>query len=255
MAKDAKYWVSRFGVYEGEDHNERAAKVLVQMGARAVPALIAHLGDRKTGWNAAMLLGEIGLPVAKRALPALTRAARAGRADSGDLWAARALGQMGQIETLMAMAGSKKLLPAVVAGLKEARPASYVHFETLCARKDKRLERDIAEALRPGSAAYQPPAASFEQVAAAVGSAHNSLRKDAMLALVEFRGLKAKKRAVELLVPLLADRDPEVRRIAVLGLGWCKSAATPAVPAIEALLRDRNAKVRQFAQLALTYIR
>lgn len=251
MTKDAKYWVSRFGVHDGDDHSERAEKVLVRMGARAVPALVGKLRDRDCGWQAAMVLGMIGLPAAKMAVPALVKMASRGAESATDLWSARALAQMGRLETVWAMAGTKRLLYAVVVGLKEARPASYVMFEELLARKDEKLTKHIAHELAPGSAAYEPPGDSFETVAAAARSPHAVIRKDAILALPQFRGMKAKKRTVEVVLPLLGDRDAEVRRLAVLALGRCKSAAKPAIPVIRPLLRDRVALVRQYAKMTL----
>src|SRR5438445_12694575 len=116
VAKNAAYWVTRFGIYDGEDHSERAEKELVRMGAKAVPALVAALPHRERGWQAAMLLGQIGLPAAKPAIPALIAVVKKG--SGAQLWSARALGQMGQLDTLMGFAASKKLLHAVVAGLK-----------------------------------------------------------------------------------------------------------------------------------------
>lgn len=250
-AKTAAYWVSRFGVYEGDDHTERAEKELRRLGARAVPALIAGLRDKEHGWQAAKVLGEIGMPAAKKAIPALVAVVKRGTESTGDLWAARALGMLGQLDILMTLAATKRLLPCVLAGFKEARPYSYVHYEALLARNDKSLAKAISSALAPGSSLYDPPAGSFELIAAAIGSRHLALRKDAILAIVELPGLAAKKRAVPLLLPCLADRDREVRRLTLLGLGRARSAARPHVAAIRALLRDPVPLVRQFAQLAL----
>jgi len=250
--KTAEYWISRFGIFDGEDHHERAEEELLRLGKRAVPALIAGLRHRNGyGWMCASILGELGQPTATPALVHLVAAVKRPTRTTTDLWSARALGMMGQTATLMNLASKKRLLHAVVVGLSRARPQSYALFETLLARKDKRLTKQIADELAPGSAHYDPPAGTFDLVAAAVGSNHVSLRKDAMLAITEFRGKKAKTQAVAVLVPLLTDRDAEVRRLAVLGLSRCKTAARPAIPAIRPLLRDKAKLVRQFAQIAL----
>jgi hypothetical protein len=138
--------------------------------------------------------------------------------------------------------------------LKEARPWAYARYEELLNRKDKKLAKEIAEDLRPGSAHYDPAEGSFELIAAAVRSPHVAIRKDALLAIVEFRGLKAKKRAVEVALPYLNDKDAEVRRLAVLTMSRAKSAARPHAAAIRKLLDDKVELVRTFAKMALDEI-
>lgn len=248
MARTAAYWISRLGVDEGADDSDRAERELTKLGAKAVPVLVEALADREHGYKAAMILAEIGAPVALPAVPALTQAARTPKHHYSSMWSARALGALRQIDTLMAMSTTKGLLPAVVAGLVRGRAASYPALEQLLGRKDRSLAASIADELSPGNATFSARPHDFDALAAAGRSRYPAIRKDAALALATFRSRTVKARAVPILVDMLADTNADVRRLAVSSLGELGDVATSALPAIQRLHRDdKKANVRTFA--------
>lgn len=247
MARDAAYWVAQLG---GDDE-DRAEAELKQLGAKAVPALIGLLSHRELGYRAAMFLGEIGAPGASAAVPALENAAKSTRNHFTQMWSTTALAQLGELELVMSFAKQARMLPAVVSAFKEARPTSYAFYELLLAKKDRKVAAMIASELSPGNAMYDPIAPDFDAIAAATKSRSAALRKDAAIALGSFKQVSIRKRCVPVLVELLADKDAEVRRLAVMSLADCKAAARPVLPQIRALLRDANAKVRMWAKDAI----
>jgi HEAT repeat protein len=225
------------------------------MGARAVPALIAALADPEHGWQAASILADIGAPAALPAVPALRKLLARGVPQPRELWAARALGRLGQLDTLVALAKSPRTQLAAVVGLSRARPQSYPHFEALLARGDRTLAAMIAEELKPGSASYEAPPAGFDLLVAAAASKHAALRKDAAIALWSFRRGEDKARAVPVLARMLRDRVAEVRRLAVWGLAGCRGHARGVLDQITPLTRDPVAAVRDGANHAIAEIR
>jgi HEAT repeat protein len=247
------YLISRLGAFGPPLNSEQASEALVKMGAPAVPPLVHALDDPDTGWQAAMILAQIGAPAALPAIPALTAHARV--ACSAQMWSAIALGQLGQIDALVALARRRTTQGVAVDGLKHARPASYPALDALLARGDKALTKVIAEALRPGSASFAKTPADFEALARAAGSPHAVLRTDVAGALGDSDlGERNRARAVPLLVGMLGDRSSEVRRLATLSLGWCRRHARAELPRLRAMKRDRAEAVRNAAATAIEEI-
>ncbi|MDQ3297529.1 MAG: HEAT repeat domain-containing protein [Myxococcota bacterium] len=224
------------------------------MGARAVPALIAALTPRGYGYRAAMILTEMGAPHARPAIPVLTKYARTSTAHFLHLWSARALGVLGELDTVFALVKRERTQYAAVVGLAMARPASYRLLDELLDRKDAKLTELIANELRPGMAAYEPASREFPLVAAAAASKHEVIRKDVAIALSSFARGTDKARAVPVLASMLTDRSPEVRRLAALNLGFCRGHARGAVDQLKPLLKDRVKKVRETAKDAIAEI-
>ncbi len=251
--KRAEYLVTRFGVYEGPDTREDALRELARMGAAAVPTLIAFLADKEEGWNAAMVLAEIGAPAAVPAIPALLRHAKNPRSACA-LHAAGALGTLGQLDALVELANKASTRWVAIAGLKSLRPASYPVFEALLDRKDRAAAKDIAEWLAPGTASWEPGAADLDGIIAASRSRHVILRKDAACSFADLHTGADRARSVPPLVAMLGDTSSEVRRLALLALGYCRGHAKDALPAIRACLQDKTAAVRDTAQHAIAEI-
>ncbi len=253
-AKRAAYLVTRFGIYEGDDDDDAAETELLRMGARAVPALIAALSPRGYGYRAAMVLTELGAPHARPAIPVLAKYARRSGTGFLHVWSARALGVLGELDTVFALAKREPTHYAAVVGLGMARPASYRLFDELLDRNDAKLTKLIANELAPGSAAYEPASRDFSLLAAAAASPHEVIRKDVACALSDFSRGSDKARAVPVLASMLTDRSPEVRRLAALNLGFCRGHARGVIDQLKPLLKDRVKKVRDTAKEAIAEI-
>lgn len=249
----AAYLVTRFGVYEGRDDDEAAQRELLRMGAAAVPTLIDFLDDKQHGWTAAMLLCELGAPAAVPAIPALLRHARNPRSGSA-LWSANALGALGRLDELAALARKASTRYVAISGLARGRPASYAIFEALLDRKDRATTKEIAAELAPGSASWAPRGADLDAIVAAGRSRHVALRKDAACALGDLRTGADRARSVPALVEMLADSSSEVRRLALLALARCRGHARDTLPQIRACLKDKAAAVRDNAKHAIAEI-
>ena len=73
MKKDAEYWISCFGVNDGEDDWERAEVELIALGRLAVPALIAAFS---ASWATRKATPLRGSPASTPSLARHLRAAR-----------------------------------------------------------------------------------------------------------------------------------------------------------------------------------
>lgn len=245
----AELCVSKFSDYEDEALSNEDAYVLIkQLGAKAVPTLIAHLEDGEDGWVSAMLLAEMGPPIAVPATDALLAIAR--REHHTSMWACCALGALGKLDELVEIAATDPF--SAITGLKYGRPASYPQLAALLDRKDKRLAKEIADALSPGSAHIdrETTVAAFAPFAT---SPHAVLRRDIATQLSSVPRAE-RKAAAALLGAMLDDKDAEVRRLAALHVGYCGAAGKPFVPRLEALTKDKKEKVADAAAYAITQL-
>ncbi len=245
------YLVSQLGRFDGTVGSEEAREQLVAIGAPAVDAVAARLGDAKVGWEAAFVLCAMG-PVADAAAPALRGAAR-GKGPVA-AWAARALGAMGRIDDLMALRAAG-LDAGVVSGLLQARPYAYAPLTTLLDAGDAKTRAAIAEAMRPGSASYAPRPEDFAHVAAFASSPHEAIRKEVAIALGAGEWSREDAaNAVSLLITMLDDHASEVRRLAANAAHERGHEASAALPALRARTTDRVKAVAEYATRAIVEI-
>lgn len=261
-----------------------AAHGLARLGAPAVPAAIAVLGDQlpETRILAAETLARIGA-VAADAVPTLVSLL-----DDEDAKvraaATRALGRIGQVDRLSIPALTVRLQdsdPTVRAAaadaLGEFGPAAKEAAKSLAlALQDHehdccRAAAGALERLGTGAEAATPALIDLLEKGNTDASAHaacalanvgdqavpllvtamknEKARYWAMLALGEMG--PAAKPAVPELVSMLADKDPNVRREVLLCLGGIGHGATAAFPDIVEHLSDADPSVRQAAAFAL----
>jgi hypothetical protein len=238
--------VRRFGKFEGIT-TEQAQRELVSIGAPAVDALVAALGQRKDGWTAAKVLGEIGV-----SRPDVIAALRsyAGRS----FWHAMALGMLGDHEWLaaqppaVAVPGLTARLRAITQG-GPPRPIDYRPLEAYLAGRGAGARAQVEKTLEPGSSYVQPRKEDVDEALRGLGSEHAVVRWHAA-ALLGDRGLGAAagKRIVPALAALLADPHRLVRRLAVLSLADWREAARPYQRQMAALRGDPDETVARVAR-------
>jgi HEAT repeat protein len=129
VAEQARYAIPWFCAFTPPSTRRRSPGW--STGAAAVPALIAAMRAPAHGWQAAMALAKIGSPAAAPAVPALRAHLR--RGSDASRWAAIALGRLGQLDELAALAAPRGRVDAdrralAIGGLVAARPASYPHL-------------------------------------------------------------------------------------------------------------------------------
>lgn len=268
VAEQVRYAISRFGVFTPPMTSEEAVARLVELGAAAVPALIAAMAAPEHGGTAAMTLAKIGAPAAEPAVAALR--SHLERNSDASRWAAIALARLGRLDELAALAapagGARRRSgdgdddsgdddddrrDLAIRGLAAGRPDSYPHLAALLERRDSGLTTMVANALRPGSAAYAPSPAALPVLAAVAASPHAILRRDVACALSKDALESVAPRCAALLAGMLRDGDVEVRRLAALNLGFIGRAARTHVEALRALLEDPEPKVAEAARHAL----
>lgn len=248
-AERAALLVTRFGLFEGIDH-ETAQRELLAMGAPAIPALLSAL-DGAHGWTAAQVLGQIG-----KATPEVLTALRA-RAERRP-WFPLALGMLGDHAWLIAQP------PAIAATGLAARlraigyrdisppPIDYDPIELYLGGDDEARTAMMEEELEPGKSFIDARPSDVDALLGGLKSAHPVIRwHAASLCGDRSLGKRAGKRVMPALVKVLEDPHPFVRRLAVFALGQWRAAARPHRAAIEALIDDDVELVGRLAKYAL----
>lgn len=115
-------------------------------------------------------------------------------------------------------------------------PRSYACLEKAIPRLDARARTELGKLLAPDRGAYTPAPADVPVLARVAASRHEVLRVDAAVALGHRSlGKAARPRAVTILVRLLADGAPKVRRSG-------RASAKNAVPTLPARSRKRKSR-------------
>jgi HEAT repeat protein len=248
------FLISKLGKDGGAISSEVAHEQLAEIGAAAVPALVAKLTDAEVGWEAAMVLAKMGSPEADSAIEPL-RDVLASKHTGTHLWAACALGALGQVDHLAALAMKPKMAYYAVSGLKHGRPAAYPHLATLLDRKEAALTKQIEDLIKPGSASYDPKPSDLAAIVAHAASKHAVLRVDVASALGgPHRGAWPKEEAAKVLISMLGDKTADVRRLAANSLGDLRGGARSAIPALRALAKDKVKPVARAAAYAIDEI-
>jgi hypothetical protein len=105
-AEQIAHYVSRLNRFDGLINSEEAQDALRGFGSAAIPALLPLLREREHSWLAAKLLADIGVPD-DVVISALSAAVAASTPDSpGQLWACRALAQLGRLDVVLAGASN-----------------------------------------------------------------------------------------------------------------------------------------------------
>jgi HEAT repeat protein len=236
-----------------------AALTLGSIGAKsapAVPQLAAALNDSDAGiaLAAVFALGRIG-PAAKPAEQALEKLAAAHASPLGrtlTLWArARVNPHDAQL--------FRQVVPLLAEGMRSNEPRLRV--TAVRALVDLHSMPDLVlpamqKILRQGDPAAIQGAV---EVLASLGEpgvpllVESLARKDVRLRVVSLLGAMGEtaQSAVPDLIELVRDRDPAIRREALLSLGAIGPAAQAAVPAAMQAMQDGNSQVRYGACYAL----
>jgi HEAT repeat protein len=227
-----------------EDVRRMAAAALGEIGdAAAVPGLLAALGD--ASWYvreaAAAALGQIGAPAVPGLLAALRDAEEDVRREAAK--ALRRIGDAAAVPGLLAALGDASwyVREAAAAALGEIGDAAAVPGLLAALRDaDWRVRREAAWAL-----GWIGDAAAVPGLLAALRDAEEDVRREAAWALRKIGDAAA----VPWLLAALGDTNADVREAAAWELGKIGDAA--AVPGLLAALRDADWRVRRAAAWAL----
>jgi HEAT repeat protein len=220
----------------------------------AVGALTTALADRTSvvRFAAAQALGRIGSP-ARTALPALRKAL----ADSDSSV------RVGAAQALFLIAGDTRGVPVLAAEVRDAKGTATSAAIAVLAEmgpKAKEAAKDLqalahkagqpALRLQSAEAWYRVSgdSAALAVVEKALADPSAELRRSAVATLGSLGGVA---KAVALLVKLLGDSDPLIRREAACALCDRSVKVEPAVKALQAGLRDADVGVRWWSALAL----
>lgn len=258
-AGQVPYLIERLGRVDGAIGSEEAEQMLRAIGAPAVPALLARMGDGRArdGARHARLLGCLGV-ASPEVLALLQRQMAVARDEPARAWAARALAYLGQSGWLLeqfALAPSRLLVEGLCAPYSAFRdptplPLDYRPLETLLAgpADTAALARQI---LRPGSSWCTLRPGELDEALRGLASPHAFVRRHAA-SLLHDRGLGSE--AGRRLLPALAERlgqdpDADVRWEALYSLAAWKHEARPWQAAIaQAAQHDADQRVREKAQ-------
>ena len=243
----AVFLISRFGHFDGLN-TEMAQRELLQMGEKAVDALVEAVSDPSEGWVAAKLLGQIRVSTPK-VLDALRCEAPSGH------WPASALGLLSDVEWLaeqpeaVAAFGLTAPLRAVTVGSSKAIALDYRPLEAWMNGATHSGRQRIVDILAPGSA-YAPIAASdLQEALRGLTCAHAVLRWHAAAVLRKPRvGRKTRATIESALIAASGDPEPVVRRLALLSLGATPGAIKRHLEVLERFLYDPDASVQSTAR-------
>jgi hypothetical protein len=221
---------------------------IIKLGAAAVPMLLEMLGDAEQGWNAAYLLGRIGI-AEPRVIEALRK--RMKNKKQADGQTAIALALLGDVDHVLKLAASPSTRSAAIDGLTSL----YSSDVNDCQRKiqldfrplEKLLEivdeKSVAASL-DASSSLEITAADVSEALRGIASTHTAVREQA-LRIFGARRLDAKSGAKILpaVAACLADRKASVRKLALFALAEWKKAAKPYEADIRKCTKDSNAEV------------
>ncbi len=273
VAERVEFLVARLDREVGAIGSEEARKQLAAIGAPAVPALLARMGDgkgkSKRGWDSALLLGSIGVATPE-VLDALKTQMAKSRDEPGRAWAARALAYLGQSDWLLAQLAQQ---PQHADSLPDA---ARMAVEGLCApyssfRDPTPLPLDYGplqallegppatvalalDILSPGSGYCAMRPGEVDEVLRGLASPHAFMRRHAANLCWE-RGVGSAigQRVLPVLAErLLKDDDADVRWTAAMAIGEWKAEGLPWHAAVaHAAQHDTNERVRTAAQSVL----
>ncbi|GAB3929259.1 hypothetical protein GCM10029976_028560 [Kribbella albertanoniae] len=180
----AAYFVSRLGSFSGPIDSEAAEEALRLLGQAAAPGLVARLGVEGQAWQAAKLLGEIGLADNSVTQALDTALTRLGGADQA--WTARALAFLGRLDLVVDKIGrlpDDVVVTAICAPYTSFRvaplPLNYRPLEEAL----ERWPEAIADELKPGRGYCEISADEAAEATRGLTSRYDVVRRHAALCL------------------------------------------------------------------------
>jgi len=234
---------------------------ILKLGEAAVDPLIAELKHNDHGWNAASLLGRIGIADGK-VVRALRREVH--KSSKAAKWSANALGLLGDGEYLLKLTDDDARRENAISGIAtplqgwadEAAthiPLDYRLLERVFEKQCQECNRFAKKQLMPGVSFCQIKSADVDEAIRGLQSPHVVIRQHAVCVLGERSlGKAAAKRILPALVGSLSDPHPNVRRLALLSISDWKAAAKPYRGELRKLLKDSAAQVRSTAKYVLS---
>ncbi len=236
IAEQALCYTQRLSYYEGISCEE-AERWLIACGAPAIPALLGVLTQRQLAWKAAMILGLIGEPEPE-VIAALRQVLMTAKEASAVSWSASALGYLGDVDWLLALAESPKFTEYAVDGCcaalrafrnRGAKPVKldYAPVERLLTAYPH-CRSEAEETLEPGSSYCQIGVADVPEAVRGLASIHAVVRRHAVCvlddrAVGEALGLSAVAPIRDTLALLAKnDEDESVRYLAGITLSSMK---------------------------------
>jgi hypothetical protein len=229
IGEQIAYYVSRLDRFDVLIGWEEGQAALRGFGSAAIPALLSLLRKREHAWQAAMLLGEIGVPD-DTAISALSAAVAASTPESpAQAWSCRALAQVGRLDIVLDSASvlsAEILATAVTARYTAFRdhgvhplPLDYLPLEDFLSSHPE-IAPKVAEELKPGSSYCVISPAEVPEALRGTASPHAAVRKHAVCVLGERRLGDAVGQTVIPQLRTIAKTDPDskVRRLAGLSL-------------------------------------
>ncbi len=183
----AAYFLSRLGSFSGPIDSEAAEEALRLLGQAAVPGLVARLGVEDQAWQAAKLLGEIGLADDSVTQALDTALTRLGGADQA--WIARALAFLGRLDLVVDKIGllpDDVIVTAVCAPYTSFRDRSIAPLPLDYGPLEEAVERwpeAIAEELKPGRVYCEISADEAAEATRGLTSPYDVVRRHAALCL------------------------------------------------------------------------
>jgi HEAT repeat protein len=226
-------------------------KRILKLRERAVPGLISMLDDERNGWQAASLLGNLGIREAS-IIDALRRriTGQSGVSESS----ARALARLDDVEFLMTLLGDeakqRHAVHGIVSLLKSSSVAAldYRPAELLLNSGSEGIVSMVCEELAPGASFIDIKPPDIDEAIRGLKSEHVVIRQHAVCVLGD-PGLG--NAAAEVVLPALAERledeVPNVRRLALLSLSYWKGLAKPFHEEMRKRQQDEDADVRSTA--------
>lgn len=227
------YLIGRLGQHDrnGLDSAESADR-LRTIGAPAIDPLLALLPDVELGWQAAMLLGQIGIP-ADGVVTALRDQVGSSRLVSQRAWCASALAFLGDATFLVDRAGD---LPPALVTTGVTAPLSP--FRDQCLRPavldygpvEQLIDRSpdyailVEDEIDPRNGVCTISSAEVDLVLLGLSSPHRAIRRHAAAAIEgPHLNRAASERVVQALTARITDVDTAVRRAAALSLrSWTR---------------------------------
>ncbi|MFB6718639.1 DUF4303 domain-containing protein [Kribbella sp. NPDC056345] len=183
----AAYYLSRLGSFSGPIGSEAAEEALRRLGRAAVPGLVARLGVEDQAWQAAKLLGEIGLADDSVTQALDTALTRLGGADQA--WIARALAFLGRLDLVVEKIGrlpDDVIVTAICAPYTSFRDRAIAPLPLDYGPLEESVERwpeAIAEELKPGRGYCEISADEVVEATRGLSSPYDVVRQHAALCL------------------------------------------------------------------------
>lgn len=250
--EQVEYYISRLDKSGELIGREEAEEKLIGIGEPAIPILIKELDNPNISWQAAMLLGKIGISSDE-----VITTLRKGVLEK-DYGTARhstsALTKLGDIDYLLSLTNSDSTRETAICGITTLYGYSYkgkldyAPLEKLLDKDCPKCKAIVEYELKPGSSYMDITANDVDEAIRGMGSRHQLIRQHATSVVGERKlGKNAIKKILPELIKRLQDKDPTVRRFAILSISWLGEEKS-CISLINQLENDKDESIRQLVK-------